>query len=92
MLSSPGRTGRTPRDGSIRSWWEGVPAIHGDIHIYTSEGQVGKREYRWIEFRVRFTNGRVQDVREVRRKRIRRSARRMTKSGGSVRGRQLVAK
>lgn len=50
---------------SIRSWWEKVPDIHGDVSIYTSDGRPGEPGYRWIEFRVRFTNGRVQNVREV---------------------------
>jgi len=62
---------------SIKSWWEYVPTIHGDMHIYTSEGEFGKRGYRWIEFRVRFTNGRVQEVREVKRKPIRKPVRRV---------------
>lgn len=42
---------------SVRDWWSDVPDVHGDVRIYTS-GSDGT----WIEFRVRFTNGRVQDV------------------------------
>ncbi len=50
---------------SIRSWWEKLPDAHGDVFIYTSDGTPGEPGYRWIEFRVRFTNGQVQDVRDV---------------------------
>ena len=50
---------------SIKSWWEYVPDVHGDVRIYTSDGTFGKRGYRWIEFLLRFTNGRVQSVRDV---------------------------
>lgn len=46
---------------SIKSWWTTVSNAHGDILIYTSD-DTGKRGRRWIEFRIRFTNGRVQDV------------------------------
>lgn len=48
------------RSKSIRDWWEDVPDAHGDIRIYTSEDDEGKLV--WTEFRIRFTNGRVQDV------------------------------
>lgn len=51
---------------SLRSWWERVPDVQGDVRIYTSDGTPGKRGYRWVEFRVRFTNGRVEEVRTVR--------------------------
>lgn len=50
---------------SLRDWWEKVPDIHGDVRIYTSEGTPGEPEARRIEIRIRFTNGRVQEVREV---------------------------
>jgi hypothetical protein len=50
---------------SIRDWWEEVPDVHGDVRIYTSEGRPGQPGYRWIEFRVRFTNGRVQQIEEA---------------------------
>lgn len=59
------KTGRTfPRVvlKSIKSWWVDVPDAHGDVLIYTSDDTPGKRKHRWIEFRVRFTNGRVQEV------------------------------
>ena len=45
---------------SIRDWWEDVPDAHGDVRIYTSEDRDGKLVR--TEFRVRFTNGRVQEV------------------------------
>jgi len=48
---------------SIKSWWTTVSDAHGDVLIYTSD-DTGKRGRRWIEFRVRFTNGRVQDVQD----------------------------
>lgn len=47
---------------SIKSWWATVPDAHGDVLIYTSDDTENKRGHRWIEFRIRFTNGRVQDV------------------------------
>ena len=47
---------------SVRDWWEDVPDVHGDVWIYTSEERDGARHF--IEFRIRFTNGRVQDVKE----------------------------
>ena len=50
---------------SIRDWWEDVPDVHGDVWIYTSEEVDG--QHAWTEFRVRFTNGRVQDVQAVER-------------------------
>lgn len=49
---------------SIRDWWEEVPDVHGDVRIYTSEGRPKQPGYRWVELRVRFTNGRVQEVEE----------------------------
>lgn len=49
---------------SIRDWWEEVPDVHGDVRIYTSVGKPKEPDYRWVEFRVRFTNGRVQEVEE----------------------------
>jgi hypothetical protein len=51
---------------SIRDWWEDVPDAHGDVVIYTSDDTEDPASRRWVEFRLRFTNGRVQDVREVR--------------------------
>lgn len=50
---------------SIRDWWLEVPGAHGDVCIYTNEGKHGKPGYRWIEFRIRFTDGRVEEVEEV---------------------------
>lgn len=50
---------------SVRDWWEDVPDAHGDVLMYTSE-EVAEQQIRvWVEFRVRFTNGRVQEVHEV---------------------------
>lgn len=49
---------------SRRDWWEDGPDVHGDVHIYTREDTPDGAS-RWIEFRVRFTNGRVQEVREL---------------------------
>jgi hypothetical protein len=50
---------------SVRDWWEDVPDAHGDVVIYTTDEIPGEQRGRWVEFRVRFTNGRVQDVHEV---------------------------
>ncbi len=50
---------------SVRDWWEEAPDVHGDVRIYTSEGQHGRPGYRRIELRLRFTNGRVEEVEEV---------------------------
>jgi hypothetical protein len=44
----------------VRDWWEYVEDAHGDINIYTGDGDEA-----WVEFRVRFTNGMVQSVSEV---------------------------
>lgn len=51
---------------STKTWWEDVPDAHGDVYIYTFErsSDDGKAS-REIRFRVRFTNGRVQDIRQV---------------------------
>jgi len=51
---------------SVRDWWEDVPDVHGDVRIYTSDETDGVR--RLVEFRIRFTNGRVQDVKEIERR------------------------
>jgi len=45
---------------SIKSWWTTVSDAHGDVLIYTSD-DTDERGPQWVEFRVRFTNGRVQD-------------------------------
>ena len=50
---------------SVRDWWEDVPDAHGDVVMYTTEEIPGQQRDRWVEFRVRFTNGRVQEVHEV---------------------------
>jgi hypothetical protein len=50
---------------SVRDWWEDVPDVHGDVRIYTSDEIDGVPAL--VEFRIRFTNGRVQDVKEVER-------------------------
>ena len=64
---------------SIRSWWEKLPDAHGDVFIYTSDGTPGEPRYQWIEFSVRFTNGRVQDVRDVSRESRLKRKRRLVK-------------
>jgi hypothetical protein len=46
-------------------WWERIERVHGDVRIYTSEGTRGTASFRWFEFRVTFTHGRVSVVREV---------------------------
>jgi hypothetical protein len=46
-------------------WWERIPRVHGDVRIYTSEGTRGTVGFRWFEFRVTFTRGRVSVVCEV---------------------------
>ena len=64
---------------SVRDWWESVPDAHGDVWIYTTDSAADvpsglsadgdsitdARNGRWIEFRIRFTNGRVQDVEDL---------------------------
>ena len=50
---------------STRDWWEEVPDVHGDVVIYTGRGAGDPARSAWAEFRVRFTNGRVQEAREV---------------------------
>ncbi len=47
---------------SVRDWWEEVPDVHGDIRIYTSRTQGDGAESDWVEFRIRFTHGRVERV------------------------------
>lgn len=47
---------------SVRDWWEDMPDLHGDIRIYTRDENA-----EWVEFRIRFTNGAVQDVVEIKR-------------------------
>jgi len=50
---------------SVRDWWEELPDVHGDVVIYTSRNAGDQACAGWTEFLVRFTNGRVQEVREV---------------------------
>lgn len=64
---------------SVRDWWENVPDVHGDVWIYATDSAANApsglsvdgddtadaRNGRWIEFRIRFTNGRVQDVEDL---------------------------
>jgi hypothetical protein len=50
---------------SVRDWWEDVPDAHGDVVIYTSRDAGNQASAAWTKFRLRFTNGRVQDVHEV---------------------------
>jgi hypothetical protein len=47
---------------STKTWWEDVPDAHGDVYIYTFERSSDTTVPPEIRFRVRFTNGRVQDV------------------------------
>lgn len=47
---------------SIKRWWTTVSDAHGDVLIYVSDDTPRPSGSRWIEFRIRFTNGRVQDV------------------------------
>jgi hypothetical protein len=44
---------------SVNDWWEDIPDVHGDINIYTRDGDEG------VEFRIRFTDGRVARIDEV---------------------------
>jgi hypothetical protein len=50
---------------SIKDWWEEVPDAHGDVVMYTAGAEHGQAEPAWVEFRLRFTNGRVQELQEV---------------------------
>jgi hypothetical protein len=50
---------------STKTWWEDVTDAHGDVYIYTFERSSDTNAPCEIRFRVRFTNGRVQDVRQV---------------------------
>ncbi len=57
-----------PLGGHVRSTkdcWEEVPDVHGDVVIGTSRDAGDQVCPAWTEFRVRFTNGRVQEVREA---------------------------
>ena len=49
---------------SMRDWWEDVPDAHGDILIYTCDEHAAAPGT-LMEFRIRFTNGRVENVTEV---------------------------
>lgn len=49
---------------SVRDWWEEIPDAHGDVRICTSERSEDGADHRFIEFWVRFTNGRVQEIHE----------------------------
>ncbi len=50
---------------SVKDWWEDVPDAHGDVVMLATEEIPGQQNRRWVEFRVRFTNGRVQEVHEI---------------------------
>jgi hypothetical protein len=64
---------------SVSTRWEDVPDVHGDVWIYTTASEANEpdgpggaggdtaceRPGQWIEFRMRFTNGRVQDVEDL---------------------------
>lgn len=45
--------------------WEPIPNVHGDLRMYTFEKSPPEGDGRHVEFNVRFTNGRVQDIREI---------------------------
>ncbi|MCC5866465.1 MAG: hypothetical protein JJU31_15185 [Wenzhouxiangella sp.] len=47
---------------SVRDWWEEIPDVHGDIRIYTRDEDSGNDGNEWVEFRIRFTHGRVERV------------------------------
>ena len=46
-------------------WWEEMPDVHGGIRIYTSRSQGDGAESDWVEFRIRFTHGRVERIDRV---------------------------
>ena len=45
---------------SVRDWWEEVPDVHGDVDVYAREPAAGDELPGRVEFRVRFTHGRVE--------------------------------
>lgn len=47
---------------SVRDWWEEIPDVHGDVRIYTRDEDAGNDGNEWVEFRIRFTHGRVERV------------------------------
>ena len=49
----------------MESWSEAFPDAHGDMVLYTFDDRPGKKGKPPFEFRVRFTNGVVQDVLEL---------------------------
>jgi hypothetical protein len=50
---------------SVRDWWEEVPGVHGDIRIYTLDEESGHGRADRVEFRVRFTHGRLERIDQV---------------------------
>jgi hypothetical protein len=50
---------------SVRDWWEEVPGIHGDVRIYTRDDKSGGDRADRVEFRVRFTHGRLERIDQV---------------------------
>lgn len=44
---------------SVHDWWEDIPDVHGDIRIYTRDAE------KLVEFRIRFTDGRVSQIAEI---------------------------
>ncbi|MFP3880918.1 MAG: hypothetical protein ACLFRT_10780 [Actinomycetota bacterium] len=44
---------------SKKDWWEDIPDVHGDIHIYTRDAD------EFVEFRIRFTDGEVSRIDEI---------------------------
>lgn len=49
---------------SVKKWWEELPDIHGDIRIYTSF-DADDEDNDWTEFRIRFSNGRLQHIEDA---------------------------
>ena len=63
QAAKPRRLSESERSVENRS--EAFPDAHGDMFLYTFDDRPGKKGKPPIEFRVRFTNGVVQDVLEL---------------------------
>ena len=50
---------------SVRDWWEEVPDVHGDIDFYTGGPASGDDPPWQVEFRARFTHGRVEWIKPL---------------------------
>lgn len=46
---------------SVKSWWEQVDSVHGDLRIYTNL-ETGGQEPEWVEYCLRFTHGQLESV------------------------------